>query len=116
MTETELVKACLEFLRLRGVMAWRNNTGAFVVRNGKGRRFMRCGTPGSPDIIGILPGGRFLGIECKVGVRRLSKVQRAWHEEAEAAGAAVAVVYGTLELECELADWGLSTGATNAKA
>lgn len=45
---------------------WRNNSRT-VMMPGKGGRMrpMFFGLPGSPDIIGILPGGRFIGVECK---------------------------------------------------
>ena len=39
--EQDLVAACLQLLRLRGVFAWRNNSGAFVLGEGKRRRFFR---------------------------------------------------------------------------
>jgi hypothetical protein len=41
-----LVAACLQLLRLRGVLAWRNNAGAFALGEGPGRRFFRAGTKG----------------------------------------------------------------------
>jgi hypothetical protein len=63
--ETELVRQCLALLGLRGVFAWRNNSGAFVRDQGEARRYFRAGAVGSPDILGVLPGGRFLGVECK---------------------------------------------------
>jgi hypothetical protein len=55
---------------------------------------MFVGTPGSPDIMGILPGGRFIGVECKqpLGPRggdshsRQSPEQEAWQDECEKAG------------------------------
>ncbi len=62
-SETEVLQSCLSFLEIQGIYAWRNNTGA--VKNGK--RFIRFGYPGSSDILGICPDGRFLAIECKNG-------------------------------------------------
>ena len=57
--ESEVLKQCLEYLKMRNIFAWRNNSGA--VKNGK----LRYGMPGSSDILGILPNGQFLAIECK---------------------------------------------------
>ena len=57
--ESEVLKQCLEYLKMRNIFAWRNNSGA--VKNGK----LRFGMPGSSDILGILPNGQFLAIECK---------------------------------------------------
>ena len=79
----ELLKAAMEYLELRGVFAWPNNTGGAMV---KGGHFMRFGTRGSPDIIGILPGGRFLGVEIKVGRDRLSKAQHVFATHIRGAG------------------------------
>ena len=69
--EGDVLKACLDYLELRGIFAWRNNSGAVVssyTRKGDGKtksRFIRYGYPGSGDIIGLLPHGRFLSIEVK---------------------------------------------------
>ena len=59
--ESEVLKQCLEYLQLHGIFAFRNNTGALK----SGRRFIHFGYPGSSDILGILPGGKFLAVECK---------------------------------------------------
>lgn len=59
--ESEVLKQCLEYLQLRGFYVWRNNTGSTKI----GRRFIRFGYPGSSDILGILPNGKFLAVECK---------------------------------------------------
>lgn len=60
--ESAVLAQCLQYLRLRGIFCWRQNTGAFKTENGG---FFRSSMPGIPDIIGILPDGRFLGVECK---------------------------------------------------
>lgn len=45
------------------ILVWRNTVGVFhTVDIG---RTMRVGLPGSSDLIGVLPDGRFLGIEVK---------------------------------------------------
>lgn len=61
-SEANVVHGCLAYLKLRGIYAWRQNTGAAKTKSG---RFVKFGMPGTPDIVGMLPGGRFLGIECK---------------------------------------------------
>lgn len=77
--EGDIVKACLSYLQAIGVMAWRSNTGATERTDVIGRkRFVRFGTKGSPDIMGIMGGGRFLGIECKMPGKPQSDDQRAW--------------------------------------
>jgi hypothetical protein len=55
--EGAVKKEVMEYLALRGVFCWVNNTG----RRGK----VNFGKVGSSDIIGILDDGRFLAIELK---------------------------------------------------
>jgi hypothetical protein len=61
------VMACLPRLKAMGKIAryWRNNSGAYAVGEGRARRFVRFGEKGSPDVIGYLPDGRFMGLEVK---------------------------------------------------
>ena len=59
--ENSVLSSCLEYLQLKQIFCWRNNTGAVKI----GRSFIRYGFVGSSDIIGILPDGRFLAVECK---------------------------------------------------
>ena len=70
------------------VRAWRNNTGAFKDPSG---RLVRYGLPGSPDIIGIIKGGRFLGIEVKTAKGRQTEIQRSFAAMASGLGAVVFV-------------------------
>lgn len=44
------------------VRLWRNNTGALKDGNG---RVVKFGCPGSPDLLGIMRPGLFVGIEVK---------------------------------------------------
>lgn len=60
-SESVVLKQCLEYLQLRGIFCWRNNSGAVKM----GKSFVRFGMPGSSDILGILPNGQFLAVECK---------------------------------------------------
>ncbi len=50
------------YLTLRGIYCWRNNSGALIDKRGIPVRF---GKVGSADILGIHPTGRFLAIEVK---------------------------------------------------
>ena len=58
---------------------------------------MRFGLPGAPDIIGILPDGRFLGIEVKIPKGRVSEDQEAFRAAAIRSGALVFTAWG---LDC----------------
>lgn len=90
--ENALQRACLEYLKIRGVMAWRNNTGLLRDRNGKPVRF---GVVGSGDIFAVV-GGRFLSVECKVKGGKVSDHQKRWAEEVNSAGG-MAIVAETVD-------------------
>ena len=100
----DLVRACLAWLHVRGCAAWQNNTGAAKF----GKRFVRFGVRGGSDIIGILPGGMFLAVECKVGKDVLTADQGVFlHNVAEKNGVAL-VVRDEFELDRGLAGEGQS--------
>ena len=101
MSETDLVRGCLEVLNMHGIMAWRNNTGA--LRTGK--RFIRFGAAGSPDIIAIRD-GRFIGIECKLPGRKQSTSQIMFETGIRAAGGEYWLIYGVDELAERLVERG----------
>lgn len=64
--EKDIQKQILKYLSYTPVFAWRNNSGAGFNKNAGGDSyFIRFGLKGSADILGILPGGRFLAIEVK---------------------------------------------------
>ena len=62
MSESDVQTACLQYLRLRRIFHWRQNSGAFKTQSGW---FKCCSIKGVSDILGILPDGRFLAVECK---------------------------------------------------
>ena len=85
--EGAVVKACLDYLAVRGIYAWRNNSGALLNAQ---RRPVFFGKPGSADILGILPGGTFLAVECKAETGKLSDRQIGFLKTiAENGGAAI---------------------------
>lgn len=108
--EREVVRDCLAYLRLRGVLAWRQNTGAFAGEYKGRRRFVRFGEPGMADIAGVITprfdprqAGRSIFVECKRPVGgRLSDDQRAFLDNARAAGALALVVTSASELAAML--------------
>jgi hypothetical protein len=103
-TESSLVRACLQLLTLAGVVCWRNNTGAHRA----GRRLIRYGEPGSPDILGIVPPeGRLLGVECKRRPNTPTDLQETWGQRARTAGALYLVVHDVRELEERLREEGI---------
>jgi penicillin-binding protein-related factor A (putative recombinase) len=63
-SEKQIQATILKWLDWKGILSWRNNTGA-VVSFYKGRRgFVRYGKVGSGDIFAVF-NGRFVSIECK---------------------------------------------------
>jgi hypothetical protein len=97
--ESALVRACLQLLALRGVPCWRANTGAVCYGEGPQRRFVRFGTPGVSDILGLLPpAGRMLVIEVKARDGRVRPSQRAFMDAVTAAGGVALVVRDVGEL------------------
>ena len=94
-SETQIVKACLEYLRLRRIFCWRNNTGALPV----GDRLVRFGRKGSGDVFALLPGGRFCSIEAKRPGNKPTAHQAAFAQEVRAAGGVALCVYSVGELE-----------------
>jgi hypothetical protein len=78
------VKAdCLEYLRLIGAFVWNNPTGAYQARPGE---WVHFGKTGSADIIGLLPGGRFIAVECKADTGRVSGKQQEFLEQVRGMG------------------------------
>jgi penicillin-binding protein-related factor A (putative recombinase) len=71
LTESAIQKSILDYLRMRQIFCWRNNSGArkFDYRRKDGNvthNFFQWGRVGSGDIIGVLPGGKFFSIEVKL--------------------------------------------------
>ena len=58
-----LCSTIIIFLNAAGNFAWKNQTG--VVR--KSGCWIQYGYPGSPDILCVMKGGQFLGVEVKIG-------------------------------------------------
>lgn len=90
--EIDLQKVILEYLNSRNIFAWRNNSGIAFYKH----RVVSYGAVGSPDIIGIMPNGRFLGIEVKNKKGRLSENQKKFLYKIEQNGG-VAIVARSLD-------------------
>lgn len=92
----------LEYLKARGVYAWRNNTGAVRLEGRSGSRFVRYGMKGSADILGVLDDGRFLAIECKAPAGRVTPEQSCFLGEIRARGGVAIVARCAEDVEREL--------------
>ena len=98
MLETEIQKACLEWLHAKGVFCWRQNQGAIPTKNGGFRRFN--GMPGQSDIIGIWK-GKFLAIEVKRPKGKVSEAQDLFLDSVMEQGGIAMVVHSVDELEAD---------------
>ena len=86
----------LEYLKVRGFLAWNNPTGAVRVAP---NRWLHFGLKGSADILGILPGGWFLAVEVKAPNGRLSPEQGEFLETVKKLGGFAVCVRGWQELD-----------------
>jgi len=87
--ERDILKPCLEALFYRyGVTVWRNHAGKVeLASRGRARPYwMQLGAAGSPDIVGFLDDGRFLGIEIKTRTGKERADQLAMRTKVETAG------------------------------
>ncbi|WP_010261112.1 VRR-NUC domain-containing protein [Treponema primitia] len=109
--ESKVLRACLKFLEDMGFYVWRNGVGAVQIRPGQ---FYRFGKPGSSDILGVLPGGKILAVECKADKGRLSDNQKEFLKAVESLGGVVVVAKGTKDVEKILHERGyLKAGLLN---
>lgn len=75
--ENVIQNAILEYLSIRGIFCWRNNNQpTYDAKTKRYRAKSKYSLNGIPDILGILPDGRFLGIEVKTQTGRVSDAQK----------------------------------------
>jgi hypothetical protein len=90
MTETDLKRDILGYLRRRGIWATRVQSGMVHYRG----HVMRLAEEGTPDILGCLPDGRHLAVEVKLprwkprneADRRRFELQQAYCDHVTRAG------------------------------
>jgi hypothetical protein len=80
-SEHQLQKLILDWLKLHRIFHIRSNVGAMNI----GKRFIKFGTLGQPDIICVIK-GRFVGIEVKSLAGIQSRHQFEFEKSLEAAG------------------------------
>jgi len=97
--EGATLNAILEYLRIRHVFAWRNNTGAAKVGEGRDSRFIRYGLKGSSDISGCLDDGRMLAIEVKAPRGRVTQEQTDFLESISKRGGVAFVARSVEDVE-----------------
>jgi len=89
MSESHLVKQCLQYLNLKHIDCWRNNSGALKTESGG---FVRFGAMGSPDIFAFI-NKQLVGIECKYGKNKQSDNQKQFEKMMKKNGADYWLVY-----------------------
>src|ERR1019366_1115246 len=72
-------KAILDYLVLRHIFHYRNNSGAFKRDDG---HFYRFGATGSPDIVCVIK-GQYVGVEVKAPNGKQCEHQKAFQDELE---------------------------------
>ena len=98
--ETDIVKACLDYLAARRIFAWRSNSGGVVGEYKGRRRFVRFNSaPGMADICAVLPGGKFAAIECKRPGQHSTPEQLRFQNAVAAAGGLALEVHSVDELQ-----------------
>lgn len=83
--EKDIQRAILQYLSLKRVFHWRNNTGAFTGEHNGKRRFVQFGAVGSPDIFAVKD-GKIYGIEVKRPGGKMSEKQRLFKFDFEGNG------------------------------
>jgi hypothetical protein len=106
--EGRIKAACLRYLEKRGIKAWNNPTGAVRIAPD---RWIHFGKKGSADLLGCLPGGRFLAIEMKAPGGRLSPEQKKFLEDIRGLGGLAIVARSYRDIEAALTEAGY-TGIT----
>lgn len=76
MKESELIKSALVWLKKQPGMYFRINSGVIMIpQPGKKPRMVRLAPPGTSDILGVLPNGKFIALEAKVGTNKATPKQ-----------------------------------------
>jgi hypothetical protein len=102
-SENRVKRECLNYLKVRRIKAWSNPSGAVKIRPGK---FMSFGLKGSADLLGCLPDGRFLAVECKAPDGRLSPEQRQFLADIKDLGGLAIVAKSCRDIEAALMEAG----------
>lgn len=85
MAESDVQRAILDYLTLKHVFHYRNNSGMMVSEYKGRKRFTRFGAVGSPDIVCVVK-GQYVGIEVKALKGRQTENQKEFQRQLEAAG------------------------------
>ena len=98
--EQDIQRQILDFLRFKGIYCWKNSTvGIFNPKTGG---YIPSHAKGVSDILGILPGGRFLAIEVKRPGGRPSEHQVQFLQEINGRRGLAFIAYSVEDVERQL--------------
>jgi hypothetical protein len=95
--ESGVLRACKEYLELRGHFCTRINSGAF--KTAAGGWFRAADRKGVPDLMGVTRDGRGLAVETKSNTGRLSGGQKEFRDGWIARGGIYVVARGIGDLQ-----------------
>lgn len=108
--EADLLAAVFDWLKIRGIFAWRMPIGPVMRGGGKTKiQYSKSPIKGFPDIAGVLrrrDRGRLFVLELKTSKGELTPEQVKWLIDLQAAGAAGAVVRSIDDLYRAMREWG----------
>jgi hypothetical protein len=106
-SESSIQVEILDWLNKVGVFAFRvNSAGIYDARSGIYRRPSKYFMKGQSDIMGCLPCGRMMAIECKAISGRLSPEQAAFLDKMTRQGAVAFVAKSVYEVQEQLKEHG----------
>lgn len=92
----------LQYLHYRGVKAYRINAGMIPTGEKRSRRMIRLAPKGFSDIMGVMPGGRAIFVECKAEGGKPTQFQEMFLDEMRQQGAVCIVARSIDDVEREL--------------
>lgn len=92
MKESEIQKQILDYLTLKRIFHYRQNSGGLGGEHNGKKWFVRFGAVGAPDIICVVA-GQYVGIEVKAPKGKQSEHQKAFQGALEAAGGRYVLAY-----------------------
>ena len=102
--ESDVQRVVLAYLHAKGLFVWRqNNTGLFDPRIGRYRP--STGLLGVADILGVLPDGKFLAIECKSTTGKPSEPQVTFLANVNARGGRAFIVRSLEDLKEHIGEY-----------
>jgi hypothetical protein len=92
----------LQYLGYRGIKAFRINSGMVPTGEGRKKRMIRLAPKGFSDIMGVMPDGRAIFVECKAEGGKITPFQQMFLNEMKNQGAVCIVARCIEDLEREL--------------